>query len=100
MVYSSVVFIIQTSKSVVSTGNVVCFSVVNYSHDSSLPLAELLNAGINSKIKHMFFLVYNVRPLKLSSSKVYVCYFQVLPNDMLDFLDAPVPYIVSSRTFT
>lgn len=22
--------------------------------------------------------------------------FQVLPNDMLDFLDAPVPYVVSS----
>ena len=22
-------------------------------------------------------------------------FFQVLPNDMLDFLDAPVPYVVS-----
>jgi len=25
--------------------------------------------------------------------------FQVLPNDMLDFLDAPVPYVVSIQFF-
>lgn len=26
-------------------------------------------------------------------------FFQVLPNDMLEFLDAPVPYVVSIQFF-
>ncbi|GMN53017.1 hypothetical protein TIFTF001_022155 [Ficus carica] len=56
-------------------GYLIGYSIVNYTSDSSLPVAKLANAG------------------KLYSTVV-------LPNDMLDFLDAPVPYIVGIKKKT
>ncbi|KAI3718263.1 hypothetical protein L6452_19127 [Arctium lappa] len=47
-----------TLESVASIGNIVCFSVVNYPPNSSLPLAKLLNVGIGFMICSS---VYNAR---------------------------------------
>lgn len=76
------------------TGNFICFSIVYYPSDPSLPVAKLTNAGLVSFWPFDFFFFFLFLGQVISSMNL-----QVLPDDMLDFLDAPVPYIVSDFLF-
>ncbi|KZV18988.1 hypothetical protein F511_27090 [Dorcoceras hygrometricum] len=71
-------------------GYFVGYSFVNYTIDSTVSMAELINAAL---------LALTFNEVTLVDLYVRMC-LQVLPNDMLDFLDAPVPYIVGVKNKT
>ncbi|KAF1875437.1 hypothetical protein Lal_00006065 [Lupinus albus] len=81
-------------------GNLICFSFISYCANQALPMAKPADAGLISSpltIKaNIIFTVnfyFHFPPYGIDENMI----FQVLPNDMLEFLDAPVPFVVGIK---
>ena len=119
-VFTSIVLWLSMNQKILSVvlcaGNLVCFRVIYSPAYPSISVAEPSNAGMLSGIfvkqtwcnilyislfvSVWFSLVSDPLYLKppLNVKSWLLTTIQVLPIDMMDFLDAPVPYIVSHHS--